>query len=275
MLKIKNIVIILGIIIIAPLILGVIITYCDVFAVIAGDAESWIAFWGSYLGGIVGLMAVMYTTHIMLKQQDENHKEIMKQQEVAIEAAAEANDKKERKRFKTIYYIEKQEKTLHQLVLFKENYCEYSLTVDKFLTIFRTMEGRLKSSHKDNHELFIKYKEEFKEKSKEFSSKGNDSITMIEVLEAQFRMYKLDEKKLQEVHECIKEIEILDINIIKEITHICDKAEYYQGSYKFADIKNVCVNANKKGLLIEGVLQQLSDIIEQNVKDLQAKIDKL
>lgn len=266
---------ILVIILVVPSILGIIITYGDVFSIITGNVESWIAFWGSYLGGIVGLMAVMYTTHIMLKQQSENHKEIMKQQEVSIEASAEANDKKERERFKMIYYIEKQEKTLQKLVLFKENYCEHTTIVGNFITMFEKMKQELNTKHKDNHERFKEYQEEFKEKSREFSEKSNELITMIEVLEAQFRMYKLDEKKLQEVNKDIDEIWILDSGIINEIKGIYNGAEYHQGSYEFSSSNKISSNVNKRELLIERVLHELSDIITQSEKNLQANIDTL
>lgn len=72
-------------------------------------AESWMSFWGGYLGAFIGLVAVIYTTN----KQIENSKSIMldqaKEQTKQIKISADIHDDLERKR---IYLNTILEKTL-------------------------------------------------------------------------------------------------------------------------------------------------------------------
>lgn len=83
------------ILIVIPTIM-VLLLFFPLFKYAPGDLNSWIPFWGSYLGAIIGLSAVVYATHIQLKEQ----KEYMKNE-------ADLNDRKERSRLYTNLVIER------------------------------------------------------------------------------------------------------------------------------------------------------------------------
>ncbi|MFM9533654.1 DUF456 domain-containing protein [Lysinibacillus sp. IITD104] len=79
-------------------------------------AGSWISFWGSFLGGIVGMFAVIVTTHLLISNQNKQHKELLEQQKNDVQMAADLNDKKERERYYFSFLIGQNEKIIELLI---------------------------------------------------------------------------------------------------------------------------------------------------------------
>ncbi len=72
-------------------------------------AGSWISFWGSFLGGIVGMVAVVLTTYALIRNQNKQHLELLTEQKNSIDEAAELNDKKTREREHKLFLLNKNE----------------------------------------------------------------------------------------------------------------------------------------------------------------------
>lgn len=64
----------------------------------SGLAGSWISFWGSFLGGMLGMVAVVLTTYALIRNQNKQHFELLAEQKNSIDETAELNDKKTRER---------------------------------------------------------------------------------------------------------------------------------------------------------------------------------
>ncbi|MCM0627389.1 hypothetical protein M5J14_23100 [Lysinibacillus sp. OL1_EC] len=92
-------------------------------------AGSWISFWGSFLGGIVGMFAVLLTTYLLIKSQNENHKEQLDQQRDDVVNSINSSVRLEREKFMVQFNIEKYEKAL---LLFHKLENKLNLHVDRF-----------------------------------------------------------------------------------------------------------------------------------------------
>lgn len=55
-----------------PILIGGFITFGSWLSFIDGDSKVWIGFWGSYLGGILGTVGVVYVAHLQNKMQKIN-----------------------------------------------------------------------------------------------------------------------------------------------------------------------------------------------------------
>lgn len=75
-------------------------------------AGSWISFWGSFLGGIVGMFAVLLTTYLLIKSQNQHHKEQLEQQRDDVVNSINSSVRLEREKFMVQFNIEKYEKAL-------------------------------------------------------------------------------------------------------------------------------------------------------------------
>lgn len=70
-------------------------------------AESWMSFWGGYLGAFIGLLAVLYTTNKQIKSSKMLLSEQIKEQTKQIEISANLHDDLERKRVHINTLLEK------------------------------------------------------------------------------------------------------------------------------------------------------------------------
>lgn len=61
--------IIISSVIVTPMIVGVGVTMFPYVSDINGDSNAWIGFWGSYIGGIIGTLGVIYVAFIQNKSQ--------------------------------------------------------------------------------------------------------------------------------------------------------------------------------------------------------------
>lgn len=88
----------------------------SIFDFAPGKVDAWIGFWGSYLGGIVGMIAVVLTTFVLIKKQDKQHFELLSEQKKSIDEAAELNDKKTREREHKLFLININEELVQSLI---------------------------------------------------------------------------------------------------------------------------------------------------------------
>ena len=88
----------------------------SVFAFAPGKVDTWIGFWGSYLGGIVGMIAVIITTFFLIGNQNKHHFELLTEQRNSIDGAANLNDKKTREREHKLFLININEQLVQSLI---------------------------------------------------------------------------------------------------------------------------------------------------------------
>lgn len=78
--RMRNIGIIIFIIIISPLIISVLSIWAKPLTFIEFDSSVWIGFWGSYLGGIIGTIGVIYVAHLQNREQARLNDKTIQQQ---------------------------------------------------------------------------------------------------------------------------------------------------------------------------------------------------
>lgn len=88
----------------------------SIFSFAPGKVDSWIGFWGSYLGGIVGMVAVIITTFFLIGNQNKHHFELLTEQRNSIDGAANLNDKKTREREHKLFLININEELVQSLI---------------------------------------------------------------------------------------------------------------------------------------------------------------
>lgn len=98
----------------------------EVFSNASGGTDGWLSYWGAYLGGIIGLIAVVVTTQFILANQEKQHKELIQEQRDATEQAAALNDQKERDRIYTTFLLNKNEEIYSLLIYTDKLFTEYS-----------------------------------------------------------------------------------------------------------------------------------------------------
>lgn len=76
----KVISILITIIVISPLIISVLSIWAKPLTFIEFDSSVWIGFWGSYLGGIIGTIGVIYVANLQNNKQREENEIIMAEQ---------------------------------------------------------------------------------------------------------------------------------------------------------------------------------------------------
>src|SRR5699024_110309 len=65
-------VLLIFILFVLPIAIGSIITFGSWLSFIDGNSNIWIGFWGSYLGGILGTIGVIYVAYLQNKMQQDN-----------------------------------------------------------------------------------------------------------------------------------------------------------------------------------------------------------
>lgn len=82
----------------------------------SGLAGSWISFWGSFLGGMLGMVAVVLTTYALIRNQNKQHFELLAEQKNSIDETAELNDKKTREREHKLFLLNKNEELIESII---------------------------------------------------------------------------------------------------------------------------------------------------------------
>lgn len=103
------------IILIVPGLLAVFMEF-QLFGLALGGADGWLSYWGGYLGGIIGLIAVVLTTKFLISNQNKQHRELLEQQKIDIQTAADLNDKKERERVYQSFLVRQNEEVIEILI---------------------------------------------------------------------------------------------------------------------------------------------------------------
>ncbi|MET3659641.1 hypothetical protein [Sporosarcina psychrophila] len=96
-------VIIAAIVISIPLLIALLLNV-NIFNFALGNTESWIAFWGSYIGGMFGMIGVIITTYIIISNNKKN-----------IEYSMELQDRQVRDRDATTFLLNKSEQVVELL----------------------------------------------------------------------------------------------------------------------------------------------------------------
>lgn len=78
--SVKNIIIGLVTVLLLPIPISLIISSGNWLSFIDGNSTVWIGFWGSYLGGIIGTIGVIYVAHLQNSKQQEQNEKMMKWQ---------------------------------------------------------------------------------------------------------------------------------------------------------------------------------------------------
>lgn len=93
------------------------------FSFASGEVDSWIMFWGSYIGAIIGASAVYFVAQFQIKKQHEQQMTLLKlenkQQIKAIEIENKQSTKREMKKFyltNKLEKIEDMQNTLEKLI---------------------------------------------------------------------------------------------------------------------------------------------------------------
>ncbi|MFJ7891313.1 hypothetical protein ACIQYL_25110 [Lysinibacillus xylanilyticus] len=97
----------LGIGIFLLLFIPVIIAVCmyiPLFSLSKGNVDGWLGFWGSFLGGILGAIGVIFTTYFIIKNNNKN-----------VEDAAKMQDNRERDRHLSVFMLNKNEEAIFAL----------------------------------------------------------------------------------------------------------------------------------------------------------------
>lgn|GEM_PF-2120624 len=113
------------IILLVPGLLAVFMKF-EIFSKALGGTDGWLSYWGAYLGGIIGLIAVVVTTQFILAFQEKQHKELIQEQREATEQAAVLNDQKERDRIYTTFLLDKNEEIYSLLIFIDKFFTEYN-----------------------------------------------------------------------------------------------------------------------------------------------------
>ncbi|MDM5351563.1 hypothetical protein QUF65_11755 [Lysinibacillus sphaericus] len=174
----------------------------EFFSFAPGGTDGWLSYWGAYLGGIIGMIAVVATTLYIVSNQNKQHKDLLdnqnkkheeqmreqnkqhlnllenqnlqhqeqlNEQRKGIENAAELNDRTERSRIHTTFLINKNEELINIVVeIYELNNTRFNL-LRKYLSCSEKMNSLKlqKAKVEANESLNDKEKNEAIEKLKD------------------------------------------------------------------------------------------------------------
>lgn len=134
-----------------------------VFQFASGQVDSWIAFWGSYIGAIIGASAVYFVAKFQIQKQHEK-------QLSAIDIENKYNSKREMEQFLITTKLEKYEETIEVIERLSQLLMKMSNEFVEFVTYTDIINNRedpikeeelkekvymIKSSHRNNHEAIM------------------------------------------------------------------------------------------------------------------------
>lgn len=158
------------------------------------QAQVWLGFWGSYLGGIIGAIGVIVTTYFLIKSSKEEVKD-----------SADIHDDKERVRYLDQLMVIKGEDTILKLSELKdrlEGYERMSRLLKRDISNFTLVIKGGESKEKDRLENNIKNSISNNQKSlSEIELKINQVLV---ILKTRNKLYK--DTKLNSISDSIKKI---------------------------------------------------------------------
>lgn len=154
-LPLVGVVVLIIIILVIPILLGV-----------YNREPSSIGFWGSYLGGIVGMIAVVTTTfilirnqnkhHIMLlEEQSKQHEEQLEEQRLSIENSAKLSEEAEKAKTYVTFIFRQNEEILGIISQISRLYLERHNYILEIVAIQKDFSGIVKQQNFPEEESFI------------------------------------------------------------------------------------------------------------------------
>lgn len=138
------------IIIATPIILGSLIKL-NIFSWSAGDVDSWIMFWGSYIGAIIGASAVYFVAQHQITKQYEQQMFLLKleseQQLKAIELENIQSTRRELKKFNLTNKLEK----IEEMLTILERLSSLNISLNNDLVTFSVIKYDLDKGFKDSN----------------------------------------------------------------------------------------------------------------------------
>ncbi|TKI50581.1 hypothetical protein [Lysinibacillus tabacifolii] len=265
----------------------------DFFSFAPGGTDGWLSYWGAYLGGIIGMIAVVATTqyivsnqnkqqkeqmeeqrkqHLeLLESQNAHHKEQLEEQRKAIINSAELQDKKERERF----ILQVEIKQIEEFSLLLAELYDYFLKYK--LNAFKVIDFLFKSTKA--YYVFLEDKE----------NKDNKKTTVLlnsysELADLLNNALTRNSEIIMGINNILNKFSVFynfeqnDINELKKILQKNSESVYNKIREK-VDFKNQILNSNesfqakKKKVLC--FLEEEKLIIEENDMKLDEIIDQI
>ncbi len=157
-----------------------------------GSNNTWITFWGSYIGAIVSASAVYFVARFQMKKQYDQQMELFKlqnkQQIQSIELENKHSTKREMKKF---YLMNRMEKTEEMLVLL-EKLSSFSIDLNNDLVTFCVIKnakdrGLAGSKHVDNDERIYQLRTNFRKHHFEISKTITRLVVLSEYIKVSHR----------------------------------------------------------------------------------------
>lgn len=212
-------------------------------------AESWMSFWGGYLGAIIGIIGAITATTIQIKSQTNQ-----------IVLAAKENDKLERKRINLNLKIEKNVELFKYLVELKSTIIKYDYLIN---TIFDE-QIELIENYSDHIKISTEnIIEKFKRNSK-LDEKNNEKFKRIDKIVTD-RTEKIILMK-NELNHSISSLQALSTSVLANNIFINNTNIYYKTLENYIDKIQSELIGIKIYIELEGI-----DNIEVNVDERKSK----
>ncbi|MGV2875333.1 hypothetical protein ROU88_05540 [Macrococcus capreoli] len=144
-LNLKHLILAIIIVVLSPVLVAIGITWPKfLFSHTSADANSWLQFWGSMLGGIIGTLAVIYVAHLQNAKQEEQLKIQNDKQEELLNRQLSQNEELnsklitlEQNKIKREIYTS----FLEKLVIFNKKLLAFSLEYEVYIEIIKKNRG--------------------------------------------------------------------------------------------------------------------------------------
>ena len=174
-------------------------------------AESWMSFWGGYLGAILGIIGAITATTLQIKSQTNQ-----------IVLAAKENDRLERKRINLNLKIEKNVELFKYLVEIKSTLIKY----DYLLSVMLDEQTELIVNYSEHNKISSRYTIGKFERNPKLDQKNNEDLKWIDQI-VNDRTEKINFLK-NELNQSISSLQALSTNILANRIFINSNNNYYK-----------------------------------------------
>lgn len=228
---VKPISIVLVIIFITPIIVSILME-CSFMDFGSQKAESWMSFWGGYLGAILGIVGAITVTTLQISSQTDQ-----------IVLAAKENDKLERARIELNLKIEKNVELFKYFVDLKREIIQYEHTLKYLINEQKSLLDNFNRVAKANSKEILgrfgpseSVKAENKKSLERIDQEYNSNVEKVETLK-------------NELRQKISHIKSLVANIFANIIFINEREAYFEALKKYLDIVQKELDEVEKYLL--------------------------
>lgn len=229
----------------------------DWFGFAPGKADAWIGFWGSYLGGVVGLVGVVATTFYIVHKnnviKDEELREIQRQHDEQMQSMKRAEDENFR-----INELRGLEKLVSRVGNLSEAYYDIREKIIKTEAQYLSFLKDNLSSRQNNMVLLVSTVKDFLKAVTEHND--NEAIVKSELL---FVLYDI------EIEGMFLDVESTEIiHEIKETIESVEKSEYTLNVLAYGQIDKVTIKETLEKLLenvekLEKKREEIKKLIER------------